>query len=225
MWVVQWVKNNFCRGNKLRISGFTTTLHLGLSITLIGNTIGINTAKQCKYSNLHKSIPADCFWEAECKKMSLLPHWPLLIFNIDGPSCKDMQYISIHLIFRHMEKNGIFLKPSSLRIQELFWLPDSPTGSSRGPPHTPLSHSNKVSSVNGTSPTMDPERSWIMAQYHRNSSSWSLLGTPWAFVPSQCVQAIVRALPAELLLSLSVLSPGCCHRSWALLVQRVSANQ
>lgn len=56
MCAVEWVKNNFCRGNKLRITGFTTILQLVLSITLKGKAIGINTAKQCKYSNLHKQI-------------------------------------------------------------------------------------------------------------------------------------------------------------------------
>lgn len=54
--VVEWVESNFCWGNKLRISGFTAIFQLVLSITLKGNTIGINTAKQCKCSNLHKQI-------------------------------------------------------------------------------------------------------------------------------------------------------------------------
>lgn len=39
MWVVEWVKNNFCGGNKLRVSGFTTILKPVLPIILNGNTI------------------------------------------------------------------------------------------------------------------------------------------------------------------------------------------
>lgn len=115
MWVVEWVKNNFCRGNKLRISGFPTILQLALSTTLKGNTIGLNTAKQCKYNNLHKQINTSRLplwsWMQTApfnKKRSLLPHWPLPMFNKDGPSYKDIQYISIHLIFKHIERNDIF---------------------------------------------------------------------------------------------------------------------
>lgn len=169
------------------MSGFTTLLQLVLSITLKQNTIGINTAKQCKYSNLHKQINTSRLllqgWIQTApfyyKKVTAPQfsttyiQWHLQTYSTS--TYKDTQYISI--IFRHIEKNENFWNfpvwefrshsgcqiPTSRDCQcwDSMGSSREAPGVPRGSPHTPLSHLHKVPC---TSPTMGPESNLIMAQ-------------------------------------------------------------
>lgn len=71
MWVLEWVKNNFCGGNKFIIHGFKTLLKPVLPIILKRNTIKKKKILQINtniVTCIKKSIEAENYYETKCKQ-------------------------------------------------------------------------------------------------------------------------------------------------------------